>query len=310
MKNYTIIGNCQADPLSQFLNTNKNFVDNYKYIPLKAIYIMNEEELDNLYLNILSTLDLIIIQPISDNYNNNHKYSTKSILKNTKKECIKIIIPSLYFDFYHPYLIYINEKNKYGNSLTMPFDYHDKNILNAYVENKKNNINDISQLITNIIDKYSNIVSCNNESDDEYLNNLFYKNISTLIKRENNYYEYKFLENIHFIYSSQFITDKYKDKLLFYTINHPTKYLFQYISSSILDILKIKIEEYPENIDPLKSLIMPVYSTLQKKVYFPVNKFQNFQHYDMIFNTTNIVKQYIEEYENTDINKLIPYTNK
>jgi hypothetical protein len=300
MKNYTVIGNCQAEPLSQFLNTNKNFTNIYKYIPLKAIFIMNEKELDNLYLNTLNTLDLIIIQPISDNYRDNYKYSTKSILENTKKECIKIIIPSLYFDFYHPYLIYINGKTK-------PFDYHDKNILEAYIENKKNNITNITQLITNITDKYSNIVSCNNESDDDYLNNLFYKNISNLIKRENNYYEYKFLENIHFIYSSQFITDKYKEQLLFYTMNHPTKYLFQYISTAILNILKIKIEEYPGNLDPLKSLIMPVYSTLQKKVYFQVNHYQNFQHYDMIFNNSNIIKQYVEEYENTDINKLILY---
>jgi hypothetical protein len=305
IKNYTVIGNCQAEPLSKYLNSNDFFSKNYKYIQVKPIYIMEEDELEYFYSNILETLDLIIIQPITENYRNNHKYSTKSILENSKKDCIKIIFPSLYFDFYHPYLIYINEKNKDGENLTKPFDYHDKNIVKFYVENKENGVNNINQIVINIKEKYLESLSFKNESDDEYLNDLFNKNIHNLLIRENNYTQFNYLENIHFVYSSDFIMEKFKEKLLFYTLNHPTKVLFEYISNSILSILKINIKEYSENIDVLKALIMPIYSTIQKKVYFKVDQYQNFQHFDLIFNLENIILQYVEEYEKTDINILI-----
>ena len=111
MKKITIIGNCQANALSKFLLSNSSFSSNYEYIETKPIFLMNEDELNYLYVYILPILDLVIIQPISDEYNNNIKYSTKTILNNTKFDCISIIFNSLYFDFYHPFLCYLNEVN-------------------------------------------------------------------------------------------------------------------------------------------------------------------------------------------------------
>ena len=99
-KYFTIIGNCQARSLCEFLLSNKDFTETYQYIQINDIFRMNEDELSELYMDVLPKLDLIIIQPISENYRNNYKYSTKSILNSVKYNCYKIMFPSLYFDLY------------------------------------------------------------------------------------------------------------------------------------------------------------------------------------------------------------------
>ena len=133
MKKMAIIGNCQANALSKFLLSNSSFSSNYEYIETKSLLLMNEDELNYLYIYILPILDLIIIQPISDEFNDNIKYSTKTMLNNINFDCITIIFPSLYFDFYHPYICYLNEEN--GKFLDTN-NYHDKILINLYLSNK------------------------------------------------------------------------------------------------------------------------------------------------------------------------------
>ena len=79
MKKMSIIGNCQAHALSKFLVSNNIFDKMYEYIEVKPIYLMNENELNCFYTYTLLELDLIIIQPINEDFNNNIKYSTKTI---------------------------------------------------------------------------------------------------------------------------------------------------------------------------------------------------------------------------------------
>jgi len=310
-KIFTVIGNCQSDCIAQFLLSNPNFSETYYYLSVKNIHLMDNNDLDDLYENILPILDLIIIQPISDNYKNNSKYGTKSILKKVEDSCIKILFPSLYFDFYHPFLFYIYDKNKPGWKLDNPYDYHDKNILNYYVQNyndyKKNENNndvDIESLKIHygdlLINHYKNCLLNSNICDESFLINRFNKNIDNLKKREDTYRNY-IVSNTYLIKSSKFISNNYMKNLLFYSINHPTKHLFHYISDSILIILKLQLEIYPENLDPLKSLIIPIYNCIQKYVKFDVSKYQNYQHYDIILNDHDVINSYIDSYNNIDL---------
>ena len=68
IKNFIIIGNCQAKSLSEFLLSNTDFIKEYKYIQINDIFRMDEDELNNLYLNILPILDLIIINTVQNQY--------------------------------------------------------------------------------------------------------------------------------------------------------------------------------------------------------------------------------------------------
>jgi hypothetical protein len=62
--------------------------------------------------------------------------------------------------------------------------------------------------------------------------------------------KYSNLRDCLIICSSNFIENNYKDKLLFYSMNHPSKYIFHDIAEKLLDYLKIykNINYY---IDPL-----------------------------------------------------------
>ena len=292
-----IIGNCQAKSLVQFLLSNGEFSSKYKYVEINDIFRMDEIELDALYRDVLPILDLIIIQPISENYRNNYKYSTKSILNSVRQDCIKILFPSLYFDFYHPFLSYIYDKNRPSWKLGDPFDYHDKNIINKYIDN--DNIHDDEQNVENILKDYKR-----KQMDEHLLNHDYFikrlnTNIDNLKERENNYP--LFCTNDTFIMkSSSFILDNYKKNLLFYTNNHPTKYLFYYISNKILSFLMISLEVYPVEIDPLKALIIPLYKTIEKEVDFNIEYYLSYRHYEIILEDRDIIQKYIRSYKEID----------
>jgi hypothetical protein len=298
IKYFTIIGNCQAKSLSEFLLSNIDFIKNYEYIQLNDIFRMNEDELNDLYLNVLHKLDLIIIQPISENYRNNYKYSTKSILENVNNNCIKIMFPSLYFDFYHPFICYIYDNNNPSWKLGNPFDYHDKNIIKFYVNNYNK-----PYLLNYMINQYKKKLFDENILDDNFFINKLNKNIETLKDREKHYIYYC-TKDTKIIKSSQYILNNYKKNLLFYTNNHPTKYLFHYISDTILSLLNISLFEYPENIDPLKALIIPVYKCVQKYVDFNIDYYLNFRHYNLILEDNDIIKKYLDAYKEVNIELL------
>ena len=65
---------------------------------------------------------------------------------------------------------------------------------------------------------------------------------------ENNIKKY-ICNNIHFISTCNFIKNNYKNKLLFYSINNPTKYLIQYICEEILNFLNLQGENLENTIN-------------------------------------------------------------
>ena len=287
MKKMSIIGNCQSKALSTFLLSNNIFNNMYEYIEVKPIYLMNDNELNYFYTYTILELDLIIIQPINEDFNENIKYSTKTILNNTKKNCISILIPSLYFDFYHPYLCYLNRDS---GKIQDPIDYHDKTLIKLYLAYKE---------CTNeqIIEKYMNIF--NNEI---FINNLMINDKLTLAlqnieKREHNFKDY-IVNNTFCIYSYDFIKNNYKEKLLFYSINHPSKYVFSYLTDEILKYLNIDIKDYPNDLDPFNTLIIPIYIFLKKSLNFDITQ------YNKMINDKSLYNKYIDVYRNTSDNIL------
>ena len=54
--------------------------------------------------------------------------------------------------------------------------------------------------------------------------------------RENNFKDY-IINNTKCIYTYDFIKNNYQEKLLFYSVNHPSKYLLSYLSDEILKYL-------------------------------------------------------------------------
>jgi len=287
MKKMSIIGNCQSKALSTFLLSNNIFNNIYEYIEVKPIYLMNDNELNYFYTYTILELDLIIIQPINEDFNENIKYSTKTILNNTKKNCISILIPSLYFDFYHPYLCYLNREN---GKIQDPIDYHDKTLIKLYLAYKESTNQEI-------IEKYMNIFNNDIFINNSMINDNLTLSLQNIEKREYNFKDY-IVNNTFCIYSYDFIKNNYKEKLLFYSINHPSKYLFSYLTDEILKYLNIDIKDYPNDLDPFNTLIIPIYICLKKSLNFDITQ------YNKIINNKSLYNKYIDVYRNIPDNIL------
>lgn len=85
--------------------------------------------------------------------------------------------------------------------------------------------------------------------------------------------KYKINDNIHIITCYDYIKNNYKDKLLFYSFNHPTKFIIQFICKQIIQILNIN-NTIDYNVDKLNYIKCIIYNCIQKAVNFNVSDFK------------------------------------
>tara|TARA_B110000503_G_C6930880_1_gene322745 strand:- start:132 stop:632 length:501 start_codon:yes stop_codon:yes gene_type:complete len=137
--------------------------------------------------------------------------------------------------------------------LEAPGHYHYKYMMDCY-----KNDNTISDYINNYVNNI-NLISA------KELENNATQSINELKKRYEHTKRKYTGKNIFIIYSGDYIEQNYKDKLLFYSMNHPTFYLLKFISESIIIIINCKKIQYNfYEIDNSKCI--------QKIVNFDINK--------------------------------------
>jgi hypothetical protein len=107
----------------------------------------------------------------------------------------------------------------------------------------------------------------------EELENIANESIYKLyIKHQENIEKYKDFKNINVISCVHYIKYNYKDKLLFYSMNHPTKYIFHNLAEQIIDILYLECNiEY--NIDFLDNPKCIIYKCIQNNVNFNIEEY-------------------------------------
>ena len=273
---YTIYGSCQADALAYILNSNSYFNSKYEYCTINRAYIMTEDEVEILNQTLFPQLVLFIFQPI---INFPTKMTTEYIIHNVlKKDCIKIAFPYLHFSGYHPQTTIA----KFNG----PFDgfcpYHDINLIKEY--NLTNGNVDIPEFIKRI------------SQTDFYNEKFLLQNI------ENNLYELSKREhediNYHYIKVCDFIRRNYKNMLLFWTINHPTKYMLQYVMQGICGHLQINIS-FDDTIDFLKKdNILPIYNSVAKLLDLRFANSMEQGLFEQIYSLDIVFKKDIEIYNN------------
>lgn len=246
--NILFYGNCQLYSVLKTLNLPTKY-------NITLIECWQNEICKDYFINKIKTSDVIITQPINDNYRDVDYLSTSFIIKNKNTECKLIIFDSCYFNFYYFDLTYKMFNNKLLNK---PIDYHYNKMIECYNNNKS-----IEYYINNFVNNID-------LKSIEELDTIAQKSLDELqLRNENNKKIYND-KNIHLIGTYEFVKNNYKEKLLFYSMNHPTKYLIQFICENIINILQIQ-NNINYNIDLLENTKCILYKCISKNVNFDIN---------------------------------------
>ena len=280
MKKCLMYGNCQIGMIYRiFLNT--FLINEYDLTYIRGYHDTqnNIESVD------ISDFDLIITQPVLQQIESKQ---TLSILKKKKKDCVVIVIHSLYFNFYFLNQTNLNIQN---DQLHLPMDYHDKNLIDLYLKYGQD-----KKIIT---DNYKEIVfSSNFYSEDIYLTN-YKKNIRDLKERFINFSNlYKNFHPIYFIPITEFIEKNYQDDLIWYSNIHP-KYnpVLKFICTEILSIIDkdINLQDDFDGGDYEDQL--PLYQSISPLVNFNTKQYVTAKIGKQLLNIEDFVDTYFRVYD-------------
>jgi hypothetical protein len=261
MINVLFYGNCQSYAVFRTLNLPTNY--NIKHIACWKTNITEEE-----FKNTIIESNIIITQPINDNYRDSTYLSTSFIIKHKNSNCKLIIFDSCYFNFYYFDLTYKMFNN---DVLHKPIDYHYNGMIECYNTNKS---------IEYYIDNFVNNMDLKSSEELDELAQISLNELKVRYERNKE----KYNDNAHIIQTYDYIERNYKDKLLFYSMNHPSKYLIQYICEQIVDFLQIQ-NTINYNIDDLSDTKCILYKCISKNVNFDINN-----HSALTLNNTDIHK--------------------
>ena len=263
-------GNCQTTAVMKCLNLNKSYV-------VSVIECFLSKINKNDFTALIKKQDIIVTQPISNNYRNLDYLNTEYVINNTNAKVI--IFNSCYFDFYYPDLKYIKKNNK---ALHKPIDYHYQNMIDYYKR---------GETVQKYIDECVN--NPNLISNKSLLDRAIFKSINELRNRETNMRkQLSTKSNVHFVSICDYVEKNYRDKLLFYSMNHPTKYLLQFLSENIINISNID-NTINYKIDPLNDPRCILYKCIENVVNFKiVNDFKT----NNFIDTVSITKLYFDTY--------------
>jgi len=245
MKNVLFYGNCQIGNIKDVLNLPSSQF-NLTFISCFST-LLSDVEFDT----ILKQSDIVITQPIHDNYRDRYYLASNYVVNKCKEGAVIIFVNNCHFDFYYLDLVY-DKSDKYShNCMTdcieknLGVDYYRK----TYVEN--NNLKTIDEL-----------------------NNVLSTTFASLKNRYENMLQYR-KPYTHFINIIPFIEQNYKEKLLFYTFNHPSKHLLQFLALEIVKFLNIP-NTINYDLDPFSGDRYILYSCIQKVVHFDIKNCKPF----------------------------------
>jgi hypothetical protein len=248
--NVLLYGNCQIRAIGRVAN----ILNNPLYV-VNQIECMTDISKDK-FLDAVRSADLIITTFITDTYKNVDYLSTKFILENAKKESKIYTIPSIYFDYYYVDLTYLRDNAIHNYSPA----YHHKYLIDIF-RNKQS------------IDHYiKNYVENEGLMTIEQLEERANISLNRLRDNEKRMQMHTNIRPYKIIGVSEFIQTNYKQKLLFYSMNHPTKYIFQYVAEIILTDLNISPKNINYDLCPLNWIKCIIYSCVQKGVWFDISK--------------------------------------
>jgi hypothetical protein len=291
-KKILFLGSCQVNVLRGLFHQGKFSFENINQS--KQVYNSNDEDIDYLY-KILPEIDVLVLQPVGDKYKSPEQkrhdtgaLSSKNIISKVKKDCKVIFIPVMFYKGYIPQIIrpkLFKESNLHNI---------DRNLLRIYYKHRYENANkDDSKIINDFI----NIVNDTNFYNTNLIQEEIDESLQSIkVREENIIKEYiNNNDNIYLISIYESMKNNYKDKLLFQTINHPTKELYEYVFDELLNLLDLKTNNVIK-CDPHSDDKTIIYSSVSKLLNFDCSCEKHIEDYAKLY-ISNFDKLHREKFE-------------
>ncbi|MBN2524985.1 MAG: hypothetical protein JXR76_01240 [Deltaproteobacteria bacterium] len=268
-KTFFVYANCQKNPLIKLFLAQPEFT---KYFTVLApdfppIHVLRPNHLEQLHI-ILHDTDVFIYQPVV-NYD---QFNTETLMSFLKTGCEKISIPSIWFDGYTPESFYFRLN---GTAAIPHFSpYHDYNILKAFVMRKS-------------VEYAVALMQGDFFYTKEMVEQTSASTIQALKRREDDL-------DIHI---ADYISEYWKSRRLFNSINHPKNEILLQVVAQVMERFGIEVDESksPDD-DLLWTPVIPIYSSHP----FVESKPTYFHHGESKTNKEYVIAAY-NSYESYDL---------
>ena len=216
MEQVVVVGNCQATALELMLKTNEEFASRFEFVSFPPVHELPEALVPELH-RVVADAAVLIPQRIDDGYRGGMGLGTNTLEEIARTSHV-VRWPSVYWAGYFPDLFYLRDAKRQP-VLDGPFDYHDRSILQAYADGV-----DVAGacLLLEDPERPSDAQAWAAEATAE----LDVRGQGCEVQ------------------VASFIASRFREELLFYTMNHPTNRLLAFIAQQITDLLGV-----PGNID-------------------------------------------------------------
>jgi hypothetical protein len=204
------------------------------------------------FINLIKNMDLIVMQSIENDYRDKTYLSSTYIINNSNATTEFIIITNLYFPYYY-FDSYID------NTSTYLYEY--KHLKECKSNKNKSKIDFLKDVLFN-----NNFKTL---EELKILEDYCFENLEQRLEIMNLYKEYYSNKKIEIINFIPFIKDNFKNKLLFNSLNHPSKDLLCEVCKTINYKINNMLEfDYTrEELIYYKGLL---YACLQKTLNFDI----------------------------------------
>jgi Polysaccharide biosynthesis enzyme WcbI len=211
MERAVIVGNCQATALEMMLGTSDEFTRRFEFVSFPPVHEMPETIVPELH-DVVGGASIVILQRVDDGYRDGIGLGTETLAR-LAGAAIVVRWPSVYWAGYFPDLFYLRDTE--GQPVVDgPFDYHDRTILQAYVAGL--DVASTCRLLEDP-DRPSNAPALAASATAEL--DIRGKGCD--------------------VHVAPFIASRFREELLFFTVNHPANRLLGHIAQQIIESIGV-----------------------------------------------------------------------
>jgi hypothetical protein len=230
-----VVGNCQAKALELVLATSDAFTSRFELVSFPAVHEVPDAMVPDLHRAVADAA-LVIPQRIDEGYRGGIGLGTETLARMAGTASV-LRWPSVFWAGYVPDLFYLRDATG-ASVVDGPFDYHDRTILKAYVNGM------------DVADTCALLADSEQPSDAQ----SWADRATAELDVRGQGCE---------IHVASFIAERFRDELLFFTMNHPANRLLAHMAQQVVDQLGLIGSVEPARLGPgelLGSTLYPLHA--------------------------------------------------